>query len=113
MIREKLCIPADADPGRAAAQIEASVHAKDYHIDNDAIRNLRTASVDVLWRRAARDVDSVKHAVRLATCQRPALSHHAQHMCSNSEILQLLTALHCATPLLCSCTLIHTATGAN
>jgi hypothetical protein len=48
MVREKLCIPADADPGRAAAQIEASVHAKDYHIDNDAIRNLRTASVDVL-----------------------------------------------------------------
>jgi hypothetical protein len=82
IVREKLCIPADADPGRAAAQIEASVHAKGYHIDNDAIRNSRTASVDVLWRRAARDVDSMKQAVRLATCQRPVLIRHAQHMCS-------------------------------
>jgi hypothetical protein len=82
-------------------------------MDNNAIRNLRTASVDVLWRRAARDVDSVKQAVRLATCQRPVLICHAQHMCSNSTFLQLLTALPCFTPLLYSCTLIRTATGAN
>jgi hypothetical protein len=69
IIRDKLCIPANADPGKVAEQIEASVHAKDYHIDNDAIRNLRTGCVDVLWKRAARDVDSVRHAVRLVTFQ--------------------------------------------
>jgi hypothetical protein len=49
MVLKKLCTPADADCGRAAAEIEASAHAKDHYINNDAIRILHTASVDVLW----------------------------------------------------------------
>jgi hypothetical protein len=63
LVREWLCISAEADPEPVAQRVAASVYAQDYHIDNDTIRNLRTRSVDVLWKLASRDVDSVKQAV--------------------------------------------------
>jgi hypothetical protein len=34
-------------------------------MDKDFLRNMRVRHVDVLWRRANRDVDSVQAAVRL------------------------------------------------
>jgi hypothetical protein len=67
LVRERLCISAEADPEQVAQQVASSMHCQDYHIDNDTIRNLRTRSVDVLWKLASRDVDSVKQAVCVAT----------------------------------------------
>jgi hypothetical protein len=76
LVRERLCISAEADPEQVAQRVAASVYAQDYHIDNDTIRNLRTRSVDVLWKLASRDVDSVKQAVCVAITLR--ISHNLQ-----------------------------------
>jgi hypothetical protein len=72
-VRERLCISAEADLEQVEQQVAASVHAKDYHIDNDTILNVRARSVDVLWKLASRDVNSVKQAVCVAITLR--ISH--------------------------------------
>lgn len=49
-----------------AAAISNSPYAHDYNITSDTIRNIRRKHIDCLWRRANRDVDSVRLAVRCA-----------------------------------------------
>jgi hypothetical protein len=85
LVQERLCFSAEADPEQVAQRVGASVHAQDYHIDNDTICNLCTCSVDVLWKLASRDVDSVKQAVCVAITLR--ISHSLQCMWSY--------AMHC------------------
>ena len=65
IIREKLGIRADAAAIVIAQRVSQSQYEQDYHLDRHAIRNLRVAHVDKLWRKAIRDVDSVLAMVRL------------------------------------------------
>jgi hypothetical protein len=47
------------------AKVKASQYAQDYFANDDYVRELREKEVDILWKRAPRDVDSVLAAVRL------------------------------------------------
>jgi GTP cyclohydrolase II len=64
-IRQKIGISRTTNEEEAARIIGTSMHAQDYHMDKDFLRDLRVKHVDVLWRRANRDVDSVQAAVRM------------------------------------------------
>lgn len=63
-IRQRLTIADTATAQDIAAAAKASPYATDYFMNEDYVRTIREKEVDILWRRAARDVDSVLAAVR-------------------------------------------------
>jgi hypothetical protein len=62
-IRTRLSIPDDALKDNVVAGVKASQYARDYFANEDFVRALREEDIDILWKRASRDVDSVLAAV--------------------------------------------------
>ena len=63
-IRQRLAIPEAATAEEIAAAVKASQYVTDYFMNEDYVRVTREKEVDILWKLAARDVDSVLAAVR-------------------------------------------------
>lgn len=64
MIRARLGITKPDDSAQLNAKLKASQHGRDYNVTGHFIRDLRRRRLDVEWRRADRDLDSVRIAVR-------------------------------------------------
>jgi hypothetical protein len=62
-IRTRLSIPDDALKDSVVARVKASQYARDYFANEEFVRTLREKEIDILWKRAPRDVDSVLAAV--------------------------------------------------
>jgi hypothetical protein len=62
-VRAQLVLSDFAPPEQIAEQVAQSMHALDYHMTADYVRNIRKKEVDRLFKRAERDVDSVLAAV--------------------------------------------------
>jgi hypothetical protein len=62
-VRAQLDLSDFGSPEQIAEQVAKSVHARDYHMTADYVRNIRKKEVDRCFKRAERDVDSVLAAV--------------------------------------------------
>ena len=66
-VRTELGINTDLSAEEAAEVVMASQHVRDFQITDDAIQNIREKTIDIKWKKATRDVDSLQAAVRLAS----------------------------------------------
>lgn len=66
IVRARAGISEDDSPEEVTLKLRSSAHARDFYVTGHFIRDLRQRKLDVEWRRADRDVDSVRAAVRLS-----------------------------------------------
>ena len=66
-VRTELGINTDLSAEESAEVVMASQHVRDFQITDDAIQNIRAKTIDIKWKKATRDVDSLQAAVRLAS----------------------------------------------
>jgi hypothetical protein len=62
-IISKLAVPDTASADDIANAVKASPYAHDYFVNEDYVRVIREREVDIAWKLASRDVDSVLAAV--------------------------------------------------